>query len=72
MTQAARYVTTKEVCDALAVSPSAVSRMVARGELEPAMRVGNGPGGGAFLFEPDVVEQLAKRRTRDHRSPAER
>ncbi|QOV99547.1 hypothetical protein INP59_03860 [Rhodococcus pyridinivorans] len=44
------------------MTPSAVSRMVARGEIEPAMRVGSGPG-GAFLFDPAVIDRLAQRRT---------
>lgn len=46
--------TTAEVAEQLGVSPSAISRRVAKGELKPAAK---GPGKrGAFLFDPRVVE----------------
>jgi predicted site-specific integrase-resolvase len=46
--------TTAELAQRLGVSPSAISRRVAKGELKPAAK---GPGKrGAFFFAPEPVE----------------
>lgn len=48
--------TTSEVADLLQVSPSAVSRMVSRGELSPNIKA---PGvRGPMFFDADEVERV--------------
>lgn len=45
--------TTRDVADALEVSPREVARRVERGQLEPVVKL---PGlRGAYLFNPDAV-----------------
>jgi hypothetical protein len=52
---------TRDVADRLKMTPSGVSRMVARGELTPALQM---PGKrGAFLFDERKVAKLAEGRT---------
>lgn len=58
-----KYATTREVADALNVTPSGISRMVARGALKPAMRAGAGPG-GAFLFRRRDIDRILKERAK--------
>lgn len=57
VTRADDLITTQDACQILDVTPSAVSRMVARGALKPALKT---PGSrGAFLFDRGQVEELA-------------
>lgn len=51
---------TAEVADLLAVSPSAVSRMVAREELQPRLKA-PGARGPMFFAREDVERVLAER-----------
>lgn len=53
-------ITTAEAARILRVTPSGISRMVARGDLEPVMKL---PGlRGAFLFERADVDALIAER----------
>jgi len=52
--------TTAEVAERLKVTPSAVSLMVKRGDLKPALKL---PGiRGAFLFDTASIEALTEGR----------
>ncbi|WP_373453501.1 MULTISPECIES: helix-turn-helix domain-containing protein [unclassified Rhodococcus (in: high G+C Gram-positive bacteria)] len=53
---------TTDVCQFLEVTPSAVSRMVARGSLIPAVKA---PGNrGAFMFRRRDIEAFKSKRDR--------
>lgn len=53
--------TTAEAATKLEVTPSAISYMVKRGELTPAMKL---PGRrGAFLFDPASIEAKRKEKS---------
>lgn len=54
-----RLLSTQQVADRLGTYPRAVSRMVERGELQPAQRVS---GRGAFMFHPSTVSALELQR----------
>lgn len=48
------YLTTAQLAERLGVSPSAISKQVAAGKLEPVMKM---PGKrGAFLFDASVLD----------------
>jgi excisionase family DNA binding protein len=51
-----QLLTTRDVADRLGVTPSTVSRLVARGDLTPVFKLA-GPR-GAFLFRPADIDQL--------------
>ncbi len=52
---------TRDVCEVLDVTPSAVSRMVTRGDLKPKRVLPIGPG--VFVFRRRDVEKLAAKRS---------
>ncbi|WP_078316037.1 helix-turn-helix domain-containing protein [Mycobacterium sp. D16Q16] len=61
MTSARNEILTREVCEVLNVTPSAVSRMVKRGALKP-FRVIPTARAGVFVFRRRDVERFAARR----------
>jgi hypothetical protein len=61
MTSAHNEMLTRDVCEVLDVTPSAVSRMVARGDLKPKRVLPIGPG--VFVFRRRDVEKLAAKRS---------
>lgn len=68
MTSVLKLISTSEACEILKVTPSAISRMVARGDLRPAKRL---PGErGAFLFKRDAVEKMQIARLGAHAESA--
>ena len=52
---------TRDVCERLNVTPSAVSRMVKRGALKPKRVIQTGRA-GVFIFRRSDVEKLAAKR----------
>jgi hypothetical protein len=61
-------VTTAEAARMLGKSPSAISRMVERGRLEPTLKL---PGlRGAFLFDSASIEALTEGSSNDHNTSA--
>lgn len=61
VTQARTEILTREACEILKVTPSAISRMVKRGALKP-VRVLPTSRAGLFVFRLRDVERLAAKR----------
>ncbi|WVX89107.1 excise [Gordonia phage Hibiscus] len=61
MTSTHNEMLTRDVSERLRVTPSAVSRMVKRGELKPLRRIPTGRA-GVFVFDRRDIEKYEKRR----------